>query len=115
MIHKQGQKTRKLAREVGALTFEFDATDAEAFELLVKWKSAQYVATGVGDVFSFPWTLDLIADLRQHAGDDFAAPLTVLRAGDTVAAICLWLRSRDLLHGWFTAYMIRFCRCQRRL
>jgi CelD/BcsL family acetyltransferase involved in cellulose biosynthesis len=104
VIQKQGQKTRKLSREVGPLRFELDARDDESYDLLRKWKSAQYIATGMGDVFSFPWTLELISKLRHHTGEDFAAPLTVLRAGEKIAALCLCLRSRDVLHGWFTAY-----------
>jgi CelD/BcsL family acetyltransferase involved in cellulose biosynthesis len=68
------------------------------------WKSAQLVRTGLPDVFAFPWTLALIARLRDHQGDDFSAPLTVLRAGDKVAAVCLSIRSRDILHAWFTAF-----------
>jgi len=104
VIQKQGQKTRKLIREVGPLTFEFDARDDESFDLLRKWKSAQYIATGMSDVFSFAWTLELISKLRHYTGEDFAAPLTVLHAGEKIAALCLCLRSRDVLHGWFTAY-----------
>jgi len=103
-VHKQGQKTRKLAREVGRLEFTADADDDEAFALLKTWKSAQYVRTGLADVFSFPWTIELIARLREQRTADFAAPLTVLRAGDKVAAVALSLRSRGVLHHWFTAY-----------
>jgi CelD/BcsL family acetyltransferase involved in cellulose biosynthesis len=104
-IHRQGQKIRKLAREVGPLNFTFDApNDTEAFELLKTWKSAQYVRTGLTDVFAFPWTLALLTHLREHQSGDFAVPLSVLRAGSKVAAVSLSLSSRGLLHSWFTAY-----------
>jgi CelD/BcsL family acetyltransferase involved in cellulose biosynthesis len=103
-IHKQGQKTRKLSREIGPLDFAFDADDEEAFGHLQAWKSAQYVRTGLADVFSFPWTMSLLAQLRKHRGDDFSAPLTVLRTGSKVAAVTLSLRSRGVVHAWFTAY-----------
>jgi CelD/BcsL family acetyltransferase involved in cellulose biosynthesis len=104
LIHKQGQKTRKLAREVGPLDFAFDAQDDEAYSLLRAWKSAQYVRTGLADVFSFAWTVALLERLRQYRGADFSLPLTVLRAGGQVAAVALSLRSRHVLHAWFTAY-----------
>ena len=55
-------------------------------------------------MFSFRWTLDLLARLREFRGDDFSVPFSVLRAGDKVAAVCLSLRSRGVLHGWFSAY-----------
>jgi CelD/BcsL family acetyltransferase involved in cellulose biosynthesis len=103
-IHRQGQKTRKLAREVGPLDFTFDSDNEEAFELLRTWKSAQYVRTGLADVFAFPWTLALLRTLREHRGNHFSAPLGVLRAGGKVAAVCLSLRSRGVLHSWFNAY-----------
>lgn len=103
-VHRQAQKTRKLAREVGELRFDFDADDDEAFELLRSWKSTQLARTGLADFFAFPWTLELVAKLREYRGDEFSAPLTVLRAGDKVAAVCFSLRSAGVLHSWFTSY-----------
>lgn len=103
-IHKQGQKSRKLAREVGPLDFTYDAHDDEAFDLLRTWKSAQYVRTGLADVFTYPWTVNLLSRLRRHRDREFSAPLSVLRSGGRLAAVCLSLRSRGILHAWFTAY-----------
>jgi len=103
-LHRQGQKTRKMAREVGPLDFVFESDDEEAFRLLQTWKSEQYARTGLADVFAFPWTNELLARLREHRGPEFAAPLSVLRAGNKVAAVCLSLRSGGVLHSWFTAY-----------
>ncbi len=103
-VHRQGQKTRKLAREVGDLHFDFDADDEEAYSLLLKWKSEQFTRTGLTDVFTFDWTRSLLDKLRAHRGGEFSAPLSILRAGDKLAAACLSLRSRGVLHSWFTAY-----------
>jgi len=104
-VSRQGQKTRKLSREIGPLAFAFDAAgDDEAYRLLREWKSAQLVATGMTDVFAFPWTLELLAKLREHQGPEFSSTMSVLRCGQKVAAACLWLRSRSVLHAWFTAY-----------
>jgi CelD/BcsL family acetyltransferase involved in cellulose biosynthesis len=103
-VHRQGQKTRKLAREVGPLQFVFDADDEEAYSLLLRWKSEQFKRTGLTDVFSFAWTRSLLDKLRKHRGIEFSAPLSILRAGDKLAAACLSLRSRGVLHSWFTVY-----------
>jgi CelD/BcsL family acetyltransferase involved in cellulose biosynthesis len=46
----------------------------------------------------------LLDKLREHRGVEFSAPLSVLRAGDKLVAACLSLRSRGVLHSWFTAY-----------
>ena len=101
---RTGQKARKLAREIGPLSFEHDCNAEEAFQTLRQWKSEQYARTGLADVFSFPWTLELITRLREHCGEEFSAPLSVLRSGNKLAAIALSLRSRGLLHVWFNAY-----------
>lgn len=102
--HRQGQKTRKLAREVGAIRFEYDANHEAAFRQLCEWKSAQFVRTGLTDVLSLGWARTLITRLREYRGHEFSAPLSVVWAGDKLAAVCLSLRSRGLLHSWFTAY-----------
>jgi CelD/BcsL family acetyltransferase involved in cellulose biosynthesis len=101
---RAGQKARKLARECGPLRFEYDDADPAAYEQLLAWKSAQYERTGLADVFSFPWTRELLERLRQQRSVEFSAPLAVLYAGDRLAAVCLSLRSRGVLHAWFTAY-----------
>jgi CelD/BcsL family acetyltransferase involved in cellulose biosynthesis len=103
-VHRQAQKVRKLAREVGPLRFEVNADDSEAYSLLRSWKSEQLRSSGLADVFQFSWVGQLIDELRAHRGDDFSVPLTVLRAGGKVAAVSLSLLSRGILHGWFTAY-----------
>jgi CelD/BcsL family acetyltransferase involved in cellulose biosynthesis len=103
-VHRQAQKLRKMTREVGPLAFDFDADDDEAYRLLLAWKSEQYVRTGLTDVFSFAWTGELLMRLRRYRGAEFSAPLSVLRSGDKVAAVCLSLRSGGVLHSWFNAY-----------
>lgn len=104
VVSKTMQKVRKLAREQGELTLELQSTSEEVFETLLKWKSAQYIASGLSDVFAFPWTRQLIEDLRAPAGAEFGGYLSVLRAGQKVVAICYSLRSRHVMHAWFTAY-----------
>lgn len=103
-VVRTGQKSRKLAREIGPLSFAFDADDAEAYDLMRTWKSAQYERTGLADLFSFAWTGELLQKLREQKSAELSAPLSVLRAGDKVAAVALSLRSRGVLHVWFPAY-----------
>ncbi|MCC6145816.1 MAG: hypothetical protein IT368_18570, partial [Candidatus Hydrogenedentes bacterium] len=50
------RKRRKLEREHGPLRFDLNDPDSRAFEKLREWKSAQYRASGLTDVLSFPWT-----------------------------------------------------------
>lgn len=104
VVAKTNQKARKLAREVGPLTFEYDSSDETVFQTLLAWKSAQYLRTGLADVFAYDWTLALLRRLREQASPLLAAPLSVLRAGKRTAAIALSLESGGILHCWFVAY-----------
>lgn len=104
VVSKTMQKVRKLAREQGELTLELQCTSEEVFETLLQWKSAQYIASGFSDVFAFPWTRKLIEELRAPTGGEFGGWMSVLRAGQKVVAICYSIRSRHVMHAWFTAY-----------
>jgi CelD/BcsL family acetyltransferase involved in cellulose biosynthesis len=104
VVAKTNQKARKLAREVGPLSFEYDTADAAVFETLLTWKSAQYLRTGLADVFAYDWTRALLSTLREQSSPLLAAPLAVLRVGERPAAIGLSLESGGILHCWFVAY-----------
>lgn len=104
VVSKTMQKVRKLAREQGDLTLELQSTSAEVFETLLAWKSAQYQSTGLADVFSFPWTRSLIEQLQAPTDGEFGGYMSVLRAGQKIVAICYSIRSRHVMHAWFTAY-----------
>jgi CelD/BcsL family acetyltransferase involved in cellulose biosynthesis len=104
-ILRQHQKNGKMAREVGALRFEYDCRDDnDPWQRLVAWKSAQLRASGLADVFAFDWVIELLTRLRHEPQSEFSAPLSVLWAGEQVAAVLLSLRCRGVLHSWFTAY-----------
>ncbi|QDU27342.1 hypothetical protein ETAA8_24290 [Anatilimnocola aggregata] len=104
IVSKTMQKVRKLAREQGELTLELQTHSGEVMDQLIAWKSAQYQATGLTDVFSFPWTRALIENLLAAEGAEFGGWMSVLRAGHRIVAITYSLRSRHVAHAWFTAY-----------
>ncbi|WP_425618576.1 GNAT family N-acetyltransferase [Anatilimnocola sp. NA78] len=104
IVSKTMQKVRKLAREQGELTLELQSHSQEAFEQLLAWKSAQYQATGLTDVFAFPWTRALLEKLWAKDGAEFGGYMSVLRAGQRIVAVTYSLRSRHIQHAWFTAY-----------
>lgn len=98
------RKIRKFEREQGELCFCWHDAAEETFQTLLRWKSAQYRATGLADVFEFPWTIALLRQISSSSANDFGATVASLRAGDRLAAICYCLRSRGVLHAWFNAY-----------
>jgi CelD/BcsL family acetyltransferase involved in cellulose biosynthesis len=99
------RRRRKLEREVGPVTFEWSAEDANAaMGALREWKSAQYRRTGVWDRFSHRWIVEALEGLLASGDPDCTGLLGVLRANDRLAAVHLGLRSVDRLCWWFPAY-----------
>ena len=109
-IFKQAQKTRKLGREIGPLQLEVDCRDPQLLEQTLDWKRAQYRRTNILDLFSLPWTRDLMKHFHQHGEGEAKGVLSVLRAGDTVVAAHFGLREGELLHYWFPCYSPEFGR-----
>jgi CelD/BcsL family acetyltransferase involved in cellulose biosynthesis len=103
-------KARRLEREHGALRFEFDARETEALELLVRWKSAQYLSMGGYDRFARPWIAGLVRDLFANRPAGCAGVLSMLWAGNTPVAANFGLRSESILASWFPTYDAAFSR-----
>ena len=101
-----GQKRRKIEREVGPLRFEPDTRDEDILATCFRWKEQQYLRTGAPNVFAYEWVLKLFDKLLSYRGEDFAPMVSVLYAGDKIAAINFCLRSRNVLHAWFPAYNV---------
>lgn len=95
---------RKMSAEFGPLHLDFDASDEDAFLLLLAWKSQQYKRTGRGDRFAIPWIRSLVESLLHSREPDCTGLLSVLRAGDQVVAVHFGLRNTTDLALWFPAY-----------
>ncbi len=98
------RKARKCCREVGELRFEWHTDRDDVFEMLTRLKSEQYRATGLTDVFSFPWTVALIDRLRKTTVEGFSGIMSALFVGDRPAAVHFGMRAGNVLHSWFPAY-----------
>lgn len=95
---------RRLERERGPVRFEARCKDPAVLSTLIRWKTEQYRRTGAVDVFSFPWTVQLLEHLLDHGSDDFSGMLSALWAGDRLVAAHLGMRSHGVLHFWFPAF-----------
>ncbi len=109
-MFKQAQKTRKLAREIGELRLEVDCKSTEQLAAAIERKRDHYRRTNILDLFSTPWTRELIRVLSENADDEAHVMLTLLWAGETVVASHVGFREGDLLHYWFPAYDIQYSR-----
>lgn len=107
-MKKALQKSRKLEREVGPITFVFDSTSPEDLAQLIDWKAEQYVRTGRHDRFSDADFRGFVEDLMKIRTDDFQMQLSRMEAGGKVVALYLSLKANNRLGGWFPTYNPEF-------
>jgi CelD/BcsL family acetyltransferase involved in cellulose biosynthesis len=98
------QKGRKMEREIAPMRFEAHVVDRQALALLYEWKAAQRARTGTVDVLSTPWMRQMVERMLEDSTDSFSGLLSVLYAGDRVAAAHFGMRSETVWHYWFAAY-----------
>ncbi|MCC9641453.1 GNAT family N-acetyltransferase [Rhodopirellula sp. JC740] len=120
-IAKQGQKTRKLAREVGPIRLELDCRCPDILKQTIQWKRDQYQRTHILDLFLPDWTRQLIQTLYENelsldgipensplsehfANDSLRGICSVLWAGDRPVATHIGTIERGRLHYWFPTY-----------
>lgn len=102
-------RQRKIESE-GAV-FRLNDTRPEVFEAALRWKSAQYRASGHFDVFSVGWTKQLLQNLSsEQGGEDCRGMVSSLEIGGELAAVHIGMRSRTVLHYWFPVYDPKFAR-----
>ncbi|MFH5803363.1 GNAT family N-acetyltransferase [Alienimonas sp. DA493] len=95
---------RKFDRERGPLTFEPHVTDVAVLDELIRWKRAQYAATGVFDMFTLGWPRELLVELLTADSPRLTGRFAVLfRDGEPVAGD-LGMRCGRVLHSWYCAY-----------
>ena len=94
-------KMRKLGRDHGEVRFVPHIEDVSVLETLIAWKSAQYQASGLIDVFSFDWTRKLLMTLHGTDTPDFRGRFYGLYAGDKLVAMHMGMMSRTVVNWWF--------------
>jgi CelD/BcsL family acetyltransferase involved in cellulose biosynthesis len=104
------RKKRKLEREVGPARFVPHTTDRKVFEQVIAWKSHQFRVTGEPNIFDYPWVEQLLARILECEGEDFSPMLSVLYAGDRIAAATFSMRCRGTYHCWFPTYEAELAR-----
>lgn len=105
VVKSVAQKGRKMEREVAPLRFEAHVLDRQALALLYEWKAVQRARTNTFDVLSMPWMRQVVERLLEtSAPTTFGGLLSVLYAGDQVAAVHFGMRSETVWHYWFASY-----------
>ncbi|GAA0907457.1 GNAT family N-acetyltransferase [Pseudonocardia zijingensis] len=98
------RKRRKMEREVGPIRFVFASDDRDVLHDVLRWKSARYAELGAWDRFADPATVALVNELHATTAPGCSGTLSVLYAGDQVAAAHFGLRSERVLTSWFPTY-----------
>ncbi len=100
-----GRKSRKLAKDHGAIRFEIDCDDDFALECLIQWKRDQMDRTKRVDLFvQSPWIESLIKYSMRRKSDAFRGVMSVLYLNDDPISVHFGFRSNGYLHGIFFAY-----------
>lgn len=108
VLKDAAKKRRKAERELGEVRFTPFAKDDAAFDQLIEWKRAQFIATGQTDIYETPWTSRLMRQLYEDATPEFGASLYTLHMGGELAAVHLHLHGREVVHGWIIAHNPKF-------
>jgi CelD/BcsL family acetyltransferase involved in cellulose biosynthesis len=103
-VNNTFRKERKLGREVGEVSFDFDVRDEAIFRQLIEWKSGQYRSMGRPDRFAKRWVRELAERLYAIDTPSFGAPLSVLYVGGKPVAGHFGPRSATVMVDWFPAY-----------
>lgn len=102
---KMFKNWRRLARRLGeqAPLRLSDAAEAEAFDQLLRWKSAQFARTGVMDVLRPAWASSLMRELFQTTQGSIRGLMLTLWSGDQLVAGEFGIRSDRVFHPWIAA------------
>lgn len=91
---------KKLERDVGPIEFNMDDRRREVFDACLKWKSAQYRATGLVDMFADPVNCELFERMR----DERTLKIASLSAGGTLIAVHIGMLSEGRFYSWIPSY-----------
>jgi CelD/BcsL family acetyltransferase involved in cellulose biosynthesis len=98
------RKARKLEREVGPVRFEPESERTDLFHRLLEWKRLQYAEAGVRDVLAAAASRRLLEEVLATREPELRGTLSVLYAGEVVAALLLGVRSKTVWHSWFPVF-----------
>jgi hypothetical protein len=94
------RKRKKLERDLGPISFVFDDKRPEVFDACIRWKSSQYVATGLTDMFARPENVTMFRTLHGRG----ALVVSSLSAGSTLLAVHFGGLADQRHYWWVPTY-----------
>jgi CelD/BcsL family acetyltransferase involved in cellulose biosynthesis len=95
---------RRLARDTAPVRYVFEELDPRPLEAMLRWKTAQYRASGWTDPLATARGRDLTRSLAALRSPGCTGAVSVLYVGDEPAAIALTLRSQNAMTCCITSY-----------
>lgn len=107
-VKRLPQKIRALSRDFGSARFEFFNRDEQVLDRLIELKQDKFRRTKTFDIFAVDWVIKLLKEIFRCQEKSFQSVLSVLWAGDEVAAAHFGVMNENILHYWFPVYDSRF-------
>lgn len=100
IIKDNERRRRRLADDLGEVTFCVDDARDDVFELARRWKREQLVATGANDYLANPQNLEYLRLARERG----ILLSSTLRAGGRLLSVWMGFIHDDVWSGWIFAY-----------
>jgi CelD/BcsL family acetyltransferase involved in cellulose biosynthesis len=100
LLRDSRQKRRHLENDLGRLSFVAHDTRPEVFDQCIAWKSAQYIRTGLQDMFRRPESVRLFRSLEAKG----VLLVSSLSAGSHLLAVHFGAISDGRFYSWIAAY-----------
>ncbi len=93
----------KMEREVGPVALISPDHDRSTFDMMFAWKRAQFLRTGLTDVFSAPWARGLMGRLFEAREGRLRGQMITLQVAGRPAVMHFGVREGDRYHPWIAA------------
>ncbi len=94
------RKQKKLGKEIGPVSFCFHDPEPSVLEQCIRWKSAQYLRTGLWDVFASRRHVELFTEFNRRG----ILTTTSLRAGDQLLGVHVGMIHEGRFYSWLPSY-----------
>ena len=104
------RQRRKLQRDVGTLRMLWHSQEHDYRTCMIEWKSNELKYRGSRNPMASPWVINLIDELLQSESEHCKGLLSVLFAGNQIAAIHFGVVNESTLVSWIACINPKFAR-----
>lgn len=108
IVTQINRKRRQLKRHSGELGLAWKSSETGDLESLIRWKSAQLDSQPGQNHLRMDWVIGLVHELMKMESPDCHGLLSVLRAGNEIAALHFGIVNNTTLVSWLPCVNPRF-------